>query len=182
MPNSCICCGRVKGKGDKVSMFRLLADKTRRQQWLDALNLTEDDVNELTHICSRHFLHGDPCNTPALDLGKRFASPKKMNMDQSRRALKRAGRSLSTTSLTVTPSSSRASSVSAPTPGSTTDEEPMSVAIGEPLLSVHELPSQGDNEESGTALAARVEYLEAETKHLRSRIDAKKAPLLFRIE
>ena len=72
----------------------------------------------------------------------------------------------------VTPSSSRASSVSAPTPGSTTDEEPMSVSIGEPLLSeysVHELPLLGGtSEESGTALAARAEYLEAETKHLSS--------------
>ena len=185
MPNSCICCGRVKGKGDKVSMFRLPADRARRKQWLDALNLSEDDVNEHTRICSRHFLHGDPSNTPSLDLGKRFASPKKMDMERSRRALKRARRSLSTTSLTVTPSSSRASSVSAPTPGSTTDEEPMSVAVGEPLLSdysVYELPSQGDDEESGIALAARVEYLEAETKHLRSHIDAKKAPLFFRIE
>lgn len=94
MPNSCICCGRIKGKGDKVSMFRLPADNTRRQQWLDALNLTEDDVNEHTRVCSRHFLHGDPSNTPALDLGKRFASPKKMDMDRSKRAVKRARRSL----------------------------------------------------------------------------------------
>ena len=42
----------------------------------------------------------------------------------------------------------------------------MLAAIGEPLLSdysVHELPSQEDDEPSGTALAARVEYLEAET-------------------
>ena len=53
-------------------LFRLPADNTRRQQWLDALNLTEDDVNEHTRVCSRHFLHGDPSNTPALDLGKRF--------------------------------------------------------------------------------------------------------------
>lgn len=61
-----------------MPMFCLPADKTRRQQWLDALNLTEHDVSERTRICSRHFFHGDPSNTPALDLGKRFASPKKM--------------------------------------------------------------------------------------------------------
>ena len=81
----------------------------------------------------------------------------------------------------------RASSASAPTPGSTTDEDPMLAAIGEPLLSdysVHELPSQEDDKPSGTALAARVEYLEAETKQLRSHInaDTEQAPLLFRIE
>jgi hypothetical protein len=73
-----------------VSMFRLPADKKRRQQWLDALDLTEDEVNEHTCICSRHFVHGDPSNTPALDLGKRFASPKKVHLERSRRALKRA--------------------------------------------------------------------------------------------
>ena len=94
-----------------MSMFRLPADKTRRQQWLDVLNLTEDDVNEYTRICNRHFLHGDPSNTPALELGKWFTSPKKMDVERSRRALKCARRSLSNASLTVTPSSSRASSV-----------------------------------------------------------------------
>ena len=44
------------------------------------------------------------------------------------------------------------------------------------------LPSQGDNKEHSTSLAARVEYLEAETKHLKSHINTKKAPSLFRIE
>ena len=81
MPNSCVCCGRVKGKDGKVSMFRLPADKKRRQQWLDALDLTEDDVNEYTRVCSRHFLHGNPSNPPSLDLGKKFASPKKVDLE-----------------------------------------------------------------------------------------------------
>jgi hypothetical protein len=61
----------------------------------------------------------------------------------------------------------------------------MSVAIREPLLSdysIRELPSQEDEKESGTALAARVEFLEAESKRLTSHINAEKAPLLFRIE
>ena len=81
MPNSCVCCGCIKGKGDKVSMFRPPADKTRRQQWLDALNLTEEDVSEHTDVYSQHFLRGDPSNTPALDLDKWFASPKKLDLE-----------------------------------------------------------------------------------------------------
>ena len=32
-------------------MFRIPADKSRRQQWLDALNLTEDEVKDHTHVC-----------------------------------------------------------------------------------------------------------------------------------
>ena len=50
----------------------------------------------------------------------------------------------------------------------------MLAAIGEPLLSdynVHELPSQEDDWQSCTALAARVEYLKAETKQLRSHMN-----------
>ena len=203
MPNSCVCCGHIKGKGDQISMFHVPAEKKRRQQWLGVLQLSANDVNEHTRVCSRHFLHGNPSNIPALDLGKRFASPKKVNLDRSKRAMKRARHSFETPSMTS--SSSRASSVSAPTPGSTTDEElghssfgvramsstctmddePMSASIGEPLLSnysVHELPSHGENKESDIAFAARVEYLEAKTKYLRNDLDTQKAPLLFRIE
>ena len=61
----------------------------------------------------------------------------------------------------------------------------MSVAKGEPLLSdysVHELPSQGEESNTATALSARVEYLEAETKHLKSRIDSNEVQLFFRVE
>ena len=191
MPNSCVCCGHVKGKGVKVAMFRLPMDKTRRQQWMNALNLTEEKVNEHTRVCSRHFLHGDSLNTPSLDFGKRFASPKKLNTERSRRVMKRARCSVSTSSLTGTPASSCASSVSAPIPslesGSTMEDEPMSVAVGKPLLSdygVHELPLQTSYKESdtGAALSARVEYLEAEIKHLRNFTDTQKMPMLFRIE
>ena len=104
-------------------------------------------------------------------------------MERGQRAAKRARRSLSTHLPSETPSSSRASSVTAPTPGSTTDEDPM---LAEPSLSnynVHELPSQDDGKRP-RALAARVEYLEAETKQLRSHmtVDGETVPLLLRIE
>ena len=67
-----------------MSMFQLPSDKSRRQQWLVALSLTEDDVKEQTRVCSRHFL---------LDLGKSFASPKKTNTNRNKRAAKRSLRS-----------------------------------------------------------------------------------------
>lgn len=155
-----------------MSMFQFPADKTKRPKWLEALNLTEAEIGEHSRICSRHFLHGDPSNVPSLDIGKRFASPKKINTDRGMRALKRTTRSPSLSFTTTkakrsaTPSSSRASSVAAPTPESTTDKEPMSVSIGEPLLSdysIHELPLQEGGKQSDTALAARVELLQAET-------------------
>ena len=61
---------------EKVIEFCIPADKTRRQPWLDALNLKEDEVH--TRVCSQHFTHGDSSNILTLDLGKRFAFPKKV--------------------------------------------------------------------------------------------------------
>ena len=62
-------------------MFRFPANKTKRQKWLEALNLTEAEIGEHSCICSRHFLHGDPSTIPSLDIGKCFASPKKINTE-----------------------------------------------------------------------------------------------------
>ena len=170
-------------------MFRFPADETRRKQWLEALKLSEAEVGEHSRICSRHFLHGDPSNTSSLDIGKRFASPKKISTDRGMRAVKRAT-SLSLTTnkakrSAVTPSSSRASSVSAPTPESTSDEDPMSVSVREPLLSdysIHELPLVSDDKPCDTALAARVELLEAETAYLRSLVGKETVSLHFQLE
>ena len=49
-------------------------------------------------------------------------------------------------------------------------------------FSVHELPLENDDKQCDTALAARVEILEAETKYLRSFIGKNEFPLHFRIE
>ena len=70
-----------KGKYDEVSMFCLPADKKRRQKWLEALHLTENDVNEQIHVSSWHFLHGNPSSPPSIDIGKRFALPKKIDLE-----------------------------------------------------------------------------------------------------
>lgn len=147
-----------------------------------ALGLT--DVNEQTRICSRHFLHGDSSNIPVLDLGKCFASPKKVDTDRKRRALKRSTWSPSTSAVcgeakrvAVTPSS-QSSSISAVTLGSTTGDEGMSVSV----LSDSSACGRSDGTESSTALAARVEFLEAESKYLPSTMHAKTIPQLFRVE
>ena len=177
-------------------MFHFLTDERKRKQWLEALNIADGDITEhsRTCICSRHFLDGNPSNPPSLDLGKCFASLKKVSTERGMRAIKRASwsPSLSATATKVkhysaTPSSSRTSSVSAPTPGSATDEEPMSVSIGEPLMSdysIHELPLQDFDQQSecSTALAARGELLEAETRCLRSQVGKEAGPPHFRIE
>jgi len=194
MPNTCIVCGRVKGKGQTVSMHRFPADPTKKQEWLRVLGLTEDDITDYSRICSRHFLFGDTSIPPSLDIGKRFSSPKKLNQDRGKRALKRLSVfQISNPSkqqcrhLETTPPS-RASSLSVTTPGSTStddEQESLSASIGEPLLSdfgVHELPGYdgGRNKLVDTALTARIEMLESQMQHLKGHDCTKTA--FFRIE
>ena len=83
MPNSCVFCGQIKGKNDKVSMFHFPADEAKRDNWLKALSLSLDEISANTRICSCHFLNVDPSSTPSPDLGKRFASPKKVYLPRS---------------------------------------------------------------------------------------------------
>ena len=121
MPHSCIYC-HAKTTSSKVSMFRFPANLEKRRQWLEALDMTEDLITQNSRVCSKHFLHGNPSSPPLANLGKRFASPKKVDTARSKRATKRVDRSLflhppvpakrlALTPTSVTPSS-RASSVS----------------------------------------------------------------------
>ena len=192
MPNSCICCGQVKKKNERVSMFRFPADLQRRQQCLEALSLAESDISDQSRVCSRHFLHGDSSNVPILNLGCRFASPCKKDSERGKRAQKRRHliQSPTSPSLVTNPkkkcapqdmsaqaSSSRASSVStyeniAENMGTASDSSILSpqeygVVTSTPVClsdSSFRLSSEGP----ATALAARVEVLEAETQALHS--------------
>ena len=164
-------------------MYRFPSIKDKRQCWLVALNLSEEDVSKHSRVCSKHFLHGSSSTTPSLDIGPRFASPKKRNSDRNRRVEKRNVHSASfrspppSTLLAKRPAleSSCDTSVASNTDD---DQSSMCASIGEPLLSdygIHELPS-GSEKHSDSALTARVEFLEAETKYLRSKADENKAP------
>ena len=196
MVNTCIVCGHTtcNGKSEKnVSMHQFPADALKYQKWLVALKLSEDDITAYSRVCSKHFLHGDSTNVPSLHIGRHFSSPKKSETDHAKRAQIRASRSPSFSSpLLFRPVRKRSSttplsSSSVHTPGeSTTEDEPMCVSVGEPLLSdyhVHELPlsSSSESKPSQTTLAARVEYLEAETKYLKSQGDVKVMPQGFRV-
>lgn len=169
-------------------MFRFPADPKRRQQWLEALGVAESDISDQSRVCSRHFLHGDSSNVPVLNLGSRFASPRKKESERSKRAQKRRHFKLPTLvsntkkkcvpqDLSTQASSSRASSVSAfedraETMGTASDSSILSpqeynLVTSTPVClsdSSFRLSSEGP----ATALAARVEVLEAETRALHS--------------
>ena len=85
MPNSCIVCGHTKAKGKSVSMHRFPSDSAKRQKWLDALGMTEGNLTLQARICSCHFLNGDTSQVPSLKIGKRFASPRKLQTERGKR-------------------------------------------------------------------------------------------------
>lgn len=201
MPNSCVVCGHLKGKASNVSMFRIPVDKERRKQWLSALKLTEDKVNENSRVCGRHFVDGSPDSLPTLEVN---ILPLK-NTERAKRATKRAAiRALLPSadviaySKRVAPSHHSSNHSSSCESSSvvlsscnvgTTDDESMSASPGEQYFidyTTHDLPSIGsDNSDSKSdvEIMARLEMLEAETKHLKVLLNAKPVqPQKFRIE
>ena len=186
-----------------MSKFWFPADQVRREQWLKAIGLKANDVKENSRICSRHFLNGDSTQVPSLDIGKHFASPKKL---QSKRHARSRSNSVSpssvpsrkrrmlsmSTSPHLSPCNSSAD-VSDVNDKSHSDQESLIASIGEPLLSdygVHELPDVEDTsytlsfskkEVVNRALLARIEFLEAENQKLKDCCDVAQ-PKHFRLE
>ena len=179
MPNTCIVCGHVKTRKEQIlSLHRFPADAAKRTQWLTVVGLSEGDIKPHTRICSRHFHNGDTSNTPSLFLGKKFASPKKLQLDRGKQAIRRQAMSppiqpppTKKKHLADTPRPLNSSRSATPALSESTDSEttfePSVVMIGEPLFSdysVHELPDSGSDISVELPLTARVEVLEAE-KH-----------------
>ena len=73
---TCYICKHTKAAHPGVSMHRLPFDRSRRQLWIEALEIG-DDLPSDVRIRSRHFPDGDASQTPSLTLKKRFASPMK---------------------------------------------------------------------------------------------------------
>ena len=192
MPNSCLVCGHVKKKTETVSMFRFPADPKKRQRWLLSLNLTENDITEQSRVCSKHFLHGNSSNIPVRNLGRRFASPRKCSTERNSRAVKRSTRSPSLGVLTAKRRSLSLSSITGEEQSSVGEsvtcdelmEESVSVVCDEQTSSVFSDTAPSTGSDNSIILAARVELLEAETRHLKSLITNKgqNEPLHFRVE
>ena len=84
--NRCVLCGSTRATDPGASFHRFPADKTARARWIANLQLGADAVKPYSRLCSRHFPGGDPSKEPQLNLGKRFASPRKRDHPRARRA------------------------------------------------------------------------------------------------
>ncbi|KAL5467348.1 hypothetical protein EMCRGX_G031561 [Ephydatia muelleri] len=189
MPGTwCRVCNNSKSGDPNASFHRFPTNLERRAIWLTVFNLQEKDIKPHHSVCSRHFLNGDVKNKPETNPGKRFPSPLKSGPRAKRAKNREANKqliglysttgSLTSTSVSPTPSSSKSVTTS------TIIQPPLSVAdVGEQLVSdyqVHELPNNVDDASStlptnglqssslqtvplvNAALLARIEYLEAQ--------------------
>ena len=87
--DQCIVCDNTRHKDKNAPLHRLPQKDPKRGRWLEALGLVEEDLKDFHRVCSRHFLDGDATKDPQLNLGKRFASPKKRWTSRAKRAQKR---------------------------------------------------------------------------------------------
>ena len=69
------CVGDTKATDPSVSFHRIPKDLVRRATWTEALQIRKETVGSSTRVYSRHFLNGDPRNTPSILLEKRLVSP-----------------------------------------------------------------------------------------------------------
>ena len=200
----CMVCKKgVKGSVT-IHRFPPLSKPEKRQQWLKALNFKSEDIKSHHYVCSRHFRNGDTNNPPSLHLGKRFASPKKMQTGRGLRAQKR--QKLSFSPPMVSPTSSQSPSAhSTPVSSDITDDEriqgyQLTTPESEVLCSdfnVHDISSDDVTQPSSSkplshrtpdeasvivnkALLARIEFLESELKGCHSKLKKQK-PCHFRI-
>ena len=199
--DTCIVCANTRAKDPRVSTHRFPKETMKKQRWLKALELKDDDIGSHHRVCSRHFPEGDAkSHDPQLNLGKRFASPKKRWTGRAKRAKRRevarnlfSGGSHSRTSGTDDPSPESIS-----TNDSKVEKHPLMVAeVGEQLKTDYQLyklltdNSLSTSTSSGAlsspffsvsvsdnstqvlvdrVLLSRIELLEAEKKQLWSKL------------
>lgn len=90
MPATCLVCHKTATSSNhSMHRFPPKSAPAKRQQWLKAFQLEEHQVLDHHRVCSRHFPNGDISQAPSLNLGRRFASPKKMTNARGVRAAKR---------------------------------------------------------------------------------------------
>ena len=88
--DSCLVCGNTRSKDSSASFHRFPTDSERRTVWLNAFRLSESDLKCYSRVCSRHFPDGDVKKDPRVNIGKRFASPKKREHPRAKRAKRRS--------------------------------------------------------------------------------------------
>ena len=75
--DTCVICGSTRASDPGVSFHQFPANPEKRVVWLRVFQIDESDIKPYFRVCSRHFPDGDAKKEPEVNLGKRFASPRK---------------------------------------------------------------------------------------------------------
>ena len=167
----CVVCGNTRQKDRNISLHRLPRKQPKRQRWIEALDIAEEDLKGFHRVCSRYFPDGDATKDPQLNLGKRFASPKKRWTSRAIRADKR--RELFSKAAEIDGSEDKREGQESPSQSSAVGERskasspPVMVAeIGEQLetdYQVHDLPAD-DSISVATASTSSVSHFSSVSK------------------
>ena len=74
MVMKCCICGAKKDATKRITLHKLPSKLEVRLEWLKALELKEEDINDYTRVCSQHFRDGDITKVPSLSVGIKFGS------------------------------------------------------------------------------------------------------------
>ena len=67
-------------KDPSISFHLFPSNKEKHSQWLEVLQITENQLKPHWRVCSRHFPDSNPSKLPTVTLGKRFCSPMKFSV------------------------------------------------------------------------------------------------------
>jgi len=87
--DTCVVCRTTRSSDSSVSFHRFPASVEKRTVWLRVFQLNESDLKPFSRVCSRHFPDGDAKKETKVNLGERFASPKKRDHPRAQRAKRR---------------------------------------------------------------------------------------------
>ena len=82
----CVVCGNMSKRGPNCSFHRFPNSLANRMRWLQILEIDISLVKPNARVCVRHFPAGDGTKDPQVNMGKRFASLIKKNMQRAKRA------------------------------------------------------------------------------------------------
>ena len=82
----CIVCGNTSNQDPNCSFHCFPSSLAKRTCWLQILEIDISLVKPNARVCARHFPTGDATKDPQVNMGKRFASLIKKNMQRAKRA------------------------------------------------------------------------------------------------
>ena len=87
--DTCVVRGKTHASDPSVAFHCFPANPEKRAVWLQVFQLDESDLEPYSRVCSRHCPDCNAKKEPEVNLGKRFASPRKRDHPCAKRTKRR---------------------------------------------------------------------------------------------